>query len=114
MGNLPQPAVFPVDLAQYGGEQGDDQNPATWTYDVTDALTCETLAGIQAHVESAERCTQGAVPHADAVGRVYLSSASAEHRAALDKTGEARATLDAARQEMRDMGGWGRRRTSCW
>jgi len=78
------------------------------------ARTGEGLAGIQAHVESAERCTQGAVPHADAVGRVYLSSASAEHRAALDKTGEARATLDAARQEMRDMGGWGRRRTSCW
>jgi len=78
------------------------------------ARTGEGLAGIQAHIESAERCTQGAVPHADAVGRVYLSSASAEHRAALDKTGEARATLDAARQEMRDMGDWGRRRTSCW
>jgi len=44
LGNLPQPGVFPVDLAQYGGEQGDDQNPATWTYDVTDPFTGETLA----------------------------------------------------------------------
>ncbi len=44
LGNLPQSAVFPVDLAQYGGSQGDDQNPATWTYDVTDPLTGQTLA----------------------------------------------------------------------
>jgi hypothetical protein len=44
LGNLPQPGVFPVDLAQYGGEQGDDQNPATWTYDVTDPVSGETLA----------------------------------------------------------------------
>lgn len=44
LGNLPQPGVFPVDLAQYGGSQGDDQNPATWTYDVTDPFTGETLA----------------------------------------------------------------------
>jgi hypothetical protein len=44
LGNLPQTSVFPVDLAQYGGEQGDDQNPATWTYDVTDPFTGETLA----------------------------------------------------------------------
>lgn len=44
LGILPDPAVFPVDLAQYGGEQGDDQNPATWTYDVTDPVSGETLA----------------------------------------------------------------------
>lgn len=44
LGNLPQSGVFPVDLAQYSGEQGDDQNPATWTYDVTDPFTGETLA----------------------------------------------------------------------
>jgi hypothetical protein len=44
LGNLPQSGVFPVDLAQYGGSQGDDQNPATWTYDVTDPFTSETLA----------------------------------------------------------------------
>ncbi len=44
LGNLPQSSVFPVYLAQYGGTQGDDQNPATWTYDVTDPFTSETLA----------------------------------------------------------------------
>lgn len=40
LGNLPEPTLFPVDLAQYGG----DQNPATWTYDVTDPVSGETLA----------------------------------------------------------------------
>jgi len=35
--------VFPVDLMQYGGEQGDEENPATWTYDVLDVVTGETL-----------------------------------------------------------------------
>ena len=35
--------VFPVDLTQYGGEQGDEENPATWTYDVLDVVTGETL-----------------------------------------------------------------------
>jgi len=44
LGNLPQPAVFPVNLAQYGGEQGNNNSPATWTYNVTDALTGATLA----------------------------------------------------------------------
>jgi len=44
LGNLPEPTLFPVDLAQYGGDQGDDQNPATWTYDVTDPVSGETLA----------------------------------------------------------------------
>jgi len=35
--------VFPVDLTQYGGDQGDEENPATWTYDVMDVITGETL-----------------------------------------------------------------------
>ena len=35
--------VFPVDLTQYGGEQGDEENQATWTYDVLDVVTGETL-----------------------------------------------------------------------
>ena len=35
--------VFPVDLAQVGGAQGDEANPATWTYDVLDITTGETL-----------------------------------------------------------------------
>jgi len=39
---IPQP--FPVTLAQSGGSQGDEQNPATWTYDVTDPATEESLA----------------------------------------------------------------------
>jgi len=43
-GNRQRMGVFPVDLTQYGGEQGDDQNPATWTYDVTDPASGETLA----------------------------------------------------------------------
>jgi len=42
LGNLP--ILFPVKLEQYGGEQGDDENPATWTYDVTDPVSGETLA----------------------------------------------------------------------
>jgi len=44
LGILPEPALFPVELAQCGGQQGDDQTPATWTYDVTDPFTSETLA----------------------------------------------------------------------
>jgi hypothetical protein len=36
--------VFPVELTQVGGEQGDEENPATWTYDVLDVVTSETLA----------------------------------------------------------------------
>ena len=43
LGNPPDPAVFPVELHQSGGEQGDEQNPATWTYDVLDVATGETL-----------------------------------------------------------------------
>jgi len=36
--------VFPVELTQVGGSQGDEENPATWTYDVADVVTGETLA----------------------------------------------------------------------
>jgi len=32
-----------VDLTQVGGSQGDETNPATWTYDVADVVTGETL-----------------------------------------------------------------------
>ena len=40
----PQPMrVFPVELTQVGGEQGDEENPASWTYDVVDIATGETL-----------------------------------------------------------------------
>jgi hypothetical protein len=44
LGNPPDPAVFPVELHQSGGQQGDEQNPATWTYDLLDVLTGQTLA----------------------------------------------------------------------
>ena len=36
--------VFPVELTQVGGEQGNEENPASWTYDVLDVVTGETLA----------------------------------------------------------------------
>jgi len=36
--------VFPVELTQVGGSQGDEENPATWTYDVADVVTGEMLA----------------------------------------------------------------------
>jgi hypothetical protein len=36
--------VFPVNLSQTGGSQGDESHPATWTYDVTDVETDDTLA----------------------------------------------------------------------
>ncbi|MCL2645586.1 MAG: hypothetical protein FWD61_01110 [Phycisphaerales bacterium] len=36
--------IFPVKLKQTGGEQGDEENPATWTYDVIDPATDDTLA----------------------------------------------------------------------
>lgn len=39
--------VFPVELSQVGGEQGDEENPATWTYDVLDAVTGETSEGTE-------------------------------------------------------------------
>jgi hypothetical protein len=42
LGNLP--ILFPVGLAQSGGSQGDDKKAASWTYNVTDALSGETLA----------------------------------------------------------------------
>lgn len=35
--------VFPVELTQVGGAQGDEANPATWTYDVLDVVTGEEL-----------------------------------------------------------------------
>jgi len=35
--------IFPVDLTQVGGAQGDETNPATWTYDVLDVTTGDTL-----------------------------------------------------------------------
>ncbi len=35
--------VFPVGLTQVGGSQGDEANPATWTYDVLDTVTGQTL-----------------------------------------------------------------------
>jgi hypothetical protein len=35
---------FPVDLAQSGGSQGDETTPATWTYDVTEPETGDSLA----------------------------------------------------------------------
>ena len=44
LGKLMPVRVFPVDLAQVGGSQGDEENPATWTYDVADVVTGETLA----------------------------------------------------------------------
>jgi hypothetical protein len=42
-GNRQLTSVFPVDLTQVGGAQGDEANPATWTYDVLDITTGETL-----------------------------------------------------------------------
>lgn len=42
-GNRQRMGVFPVDLTQVGGAQGDETNPATWTYDVLDIATGETL-----------------------------------------------------------------------
>jgi len=36
--------VIPVELQQTGGDQGDEDNPATWTYEVKDAMTGEILA----------------------------------------------------------------------
>ncbi len=35
--------LFPVTLSQTGGEQGDHEKAASWTYSVTDALTDEKL-----------------------------------------------------------------------
>ena len=36
-------AILLVTLSQVGGTQGDGENPATWTYDVADALSGEPL-----------------------------------------------------------------------
>ncbi len=36
--------LFPVTLKQTGGEQGDNENAASWKYTVTDALSDEELA----------------------------------------------------------------------
>ena len=35
--------LFPVKLEKTGGEQGDDESVASWTYKVTDAMTDEVL-----------------------------------------------------------------------
>jgi hypothetical protein len=45
LGILPAVSIFPVNLTQVGGSQGSNQAPATWTYDVTDTVDGETLAG---------------------------------------------------------------------
>ena len=39
----PSRSVIQVTLSQVGGTQGDGENPATWTYDVADALSGESL-----------------------------------------------------------------------
>jgi len=52
LGKLMPVHVFPVELTQVGGSQGDEDNPATWTYDVADAVTGDTLA-TAARVEQA-------------------------------------------------------------
>ena len=39
----PSRSVIQVTLSQVGGTQGDGENPATWTYDVADALSGEPL-----------------------------------------------------------------------
>jgi hypothetical protein len=44
LGKLMPVRAFPVDLTQVGGAQGDELNPATWTYDVADVVTGDTLA----------------------------------------------------------------------
>jgi len=43
LGKLMPVHIFPVDLTQVGGSQGDEANPATWTYDVLDVTTGDTL-----------------------------------------------------------------------
>ena len=40
----PAPAVFPVKLTQVGGSQGTSTTVASWTYDVKDFCTDETLS----------------------------------------------------------------------
>lgn len=57
------------------------------------------LAGVVAHTESAERHVQNAIPHADATGKVQLSAASDEHKAAMDSAGETKAALLAVQQQ---------------
>ena len=42
-GNHQPMRVFPVDLTQVGGAQGDEETAATWTYDMLDMVTGETL-----------------------------------------------------------------------
>jgi len=44
LGKLMPVRPFPVDLTQVGGAQGDELSPATWTYDVADVVTGDTLA----------------------------------------------------------------------
>ncbi|MCL2646106.1 MAG: hypothetical protein FWD61_03760 [Phycisphaerales bacterium] len=44
LGSPMKAQVFPVKLKQVYGEQGDEKKPATWTYDVSDAITDDTLA----------------------------------------------------------------------
>ena len=44
LGNHQPTHIFPVDLTQVGGSQGDEETPATWTYDVLDVTTGDTLA----------------------------------------------------------------------
>lgn len=59
----------------------------------------EGLAGVVAHTESAERHVRNAIPHADATGKVQLSAASDEHKAAMDSAGETKAALVAVQQQ---------------
>lgn len=60
-GNHQPMRVFPVDLTQVGGSQGDEANPATWTYDVLDVATGETLESAVDPVASPHKWQRPAV-----------------------------------------------------
>jgi len=57
------------------------------------------IAKTQAHVESAERLTKQAVPHANVTGQALLGGVSAEHGKAIESLAEAEAALAASELE---------------
>lgn len=63
------------------------------------ATAGEGVAGIVAHTESAERHVTSAIPHADPIGKVYLTAASDEHKEVLSDAAEVRIALAGAREQ---------------
>ena len=64
------------------------------------ARATDSLAGVVAHTESADRHVASAVPHANPTGKVYLTAATDEHNAVLTDAAKARKAMGDAQNQI--------------